>query len=111
MKNGSNFDMLSTLRPHNILPMAAAGLQNLDLTLYLLKELAASREKKLEALKEFIPDAKGEDWTICTAGQRVQIMKKDPNKVFSKLRRVVYPRRVDVRLTYIYMTWTKHLYF
>ncbi len=50
--------MFSTLRPHNILPMAAAGLQNLDLTLYLIKELMASKEKKLQALKEFIPDAK-----------------------------------------------------
>lgn len=73
--------MFSTLRPHNIIPMAAAGLQNLDLTVYLLKELAASREKKLEALKEFIPNARGEDWTVCTAGQRVQVMKSDPKKI------------------------------
>lgn len=81
LKNGSYTDMLSTLRPHNIIPMAAAGLQNLDLTMYLIKELAASREKKLEALREFIPDAKAEDWTVCTAGQRVQVMKADPKKI------------------------------
>ncbi|CAD7933932.1 unnamed protein product [Amoebophrya sp. A25] len=81
LKSGSMTDMFSTLRPHNIIPMAAAGLQNLDLTVYLIKELMASKEKKLEALKEFIPDAKPEDWTICTAGQRVQIMKSDPKKI------------------------------
>merc|ERR1712039_296491 len=54
-----------------------AGLKNLDLTVYLLKELMASKNKKLNALKEFLPDAKGEDWTICTAGQRVQVMKRN----------------------------------
>lgn len=81
LKNGSMSDMFSTLKPHNIIPMAAAGLQNLDLTLYLIKEVLATKEKKLDALKEFIPDAKGEDWTVCTAGQRVQIMKKDAQKI------------------------------
>ena len=81
MKTGSYTDLLSTLRPSNIVPMAAAGLQNLDLTKYLIKELLASKEKKLEALREFIPDARGEDWSICTAGQRVQIMKKDAKKI------------------------------
>ncbi|CAD7969302.1 unnamed protein product [Amoebophrya sp. A120] len=81
LKTGSLTDMFSTLRPHNILPMAAAGLQNLDLTLYLIKELMASKEKKLQALKEFIPDARAEDWTIVTAGQRVQVMKADAKKI------------------------------
>jgi len=77
LKQGRYTDLVSTLRPHNILPMATAGLKNLDLTVYLMKELAASKEKKLEALKEFIPNARGEDWTICTAGQRVQVMKRN----------------------------------
>ena len=61
--------------------MAAAGLQNLDLTVYLLKELAATKEQRLNALREFIPDAKPEDWGLTYAGQRVQIMKKDEKKV------------------------------
>lgn len=81
LKTGYLTDMLSTLRPHNIIPMAAAGLQNLDLVVYLAKELMASKAKRLDALKEFIPDAKGEDWTLCTAGQRVQIMKADKQKI------------------------------
>ena len=61
--------------------MAAAGLQNLDLTVYLVKELAATKEQKLQSLREFIPDARPEDWVLTHAGQRVQIMKRDPKKV------------------------------
>ena len=64
-------DVISTLRPHNIIPMTAAGLQNMDLTLYLLKELAATKEQKMSALREFIPDANASDWTLVDAGQRV----------------------------------------
>merc|ERR1719401_1094503 len=61
LKTGNLTDLVSTLRPHNIIPMAAAGLQNLDLVVYLAKELMAGKQKRLEALREFIPDAKGED--------------------------------------------------
>ena len=66
LKTGSMTDMFSTIKPHNIIPMAAAGIQNLDLTVYLLKELAASKEKRLESLRDFIPDAKAEDWMLTT---------------------------------------------
>merc|ERR1712004_895182 len=47
----------------------------------LLKQLAASDAKKLSELQVFVPTAKPEDWCLCTAGQRVQIMKKDPKKI------------------------------
>merc|ERR1712066_222693 len=65
---------------HNLIPAAAAGLQNLDLTIYLLKQLAASDNKKFGELQVFVPTAKPEDWCLVTAGQRVQIMKKDAKK-------------------------------
>lgn len=81
LKTGSLLDLFKSIRPHNLLPAAAAGLQNLDLTVYLVKQLAATKEKKLAELREFIPEAKAEDWTLVTAGQRVQIMKKDPKKI------------------------------
>jgi len=81
LKTGKMTDLVSTLACHNIIPMAAAGLQNLDLTIYLLKELMASKEKRMMALREFIPDAKPEDWQMTIAGQRVQVMKKDPKKI------------------------------
>jgi len=53
----------------------------LDLTVYLVKQLLASDDKKFTELKNFVPDAKPSDWLLVTAGQRVQIMKKDPKKV------------------------------
>merc|ERR1712151_698768 len=73
--------MGKSIRPHNLIPAAAAGLQNLDLTVYLVKQLLASDNKKFAELQNFVPNAKPSDWLLVTAGQRVQIMKKDPKKV------------------------------
>jgi malate dehydrogenase (quinone) len=36
-----------------------------------------SLEEKVEVLREFIPNAKDEDWEIAIAGQRVQVIRKD----------------------------------
>ncbi|MBL7762989.1 MAG: malate:quinone oxidoreductase, partial [Chitinophagaceae bacterium] len=36
-----------------------------------------SGDERLIALKEYLPDAKMEDWELETAGQRVQVIKKD----------------------------------
>lgn len=81
LKTGSLMDLIKSVKWHNLIPAAAAGLQNLDLTVYLIKQLAASDNKKLAELKQFVPTAKAHDWLKVTAGQRVQIMKKDPKKV------------------------------
>ena len=34
----------------------------------------------MKALQEFMPTAKDEDWELITAGQRVQVMKKDARR-------------------------------
>ncbi|GAA3320305.1 hypothetical protein GCM10020331_030750 [Ectobacillus funiculus] len=34
-----------------------------------------SKEKRMEELREFIPNAKSEDWDVVVAGQRVQVIK------------------------------------
>mmetsp|Transcript_24049 Transcript_24049/g.55885 ORF Transcript_24049/g.55885 Transcript_24049/m.55885 type:complete len:545 (+) Transcript_24049:109-1743(+) len=81
LKTGSLLDLFKSIRPHNLIPAAAAGLQNLDLTIYLVKQLAASNHQKYMELKRFVPNAEAKDWLKCTAGQRVQIMKKDPKKI------------------------------
>lgn len=81
LKTGSLLDLFKAIRLHNLIPAAAAGLQNLDLTVYLVKQLLASDNKKFTELKQFVPSAKPEDWLLVTAGQRVQIMKKDPAKI------------------------------
>jgi len=81
LKTGSLMDLVKAVRWHNLIPAAAAGLQNLDLTVYLAKQLLASDYQKFCELRRFVPTAKPEDWVLVTAGQRVQIMKKDPKKV------------------------------
>lgn len=80
LKSSTWFDLPFSIRLHNLGPMIQVGLKNFDLVKYLVSELVASREKKLAALREFMPTAKSEDWELITAGQRVQVMKKDPEK-------------------------------
>lgn len=80
LKTGSMMDLITSVKPHNLTTMVAAGMNNLSLTVYLIKQLMLSKEKRMEALREFIPDAKSEDWELITAGQRVQIIKDTPER-------------------------------
>jgi malate dehydrogenase (quinone) len=80
LKNGSVLDLVLSIRPHNLYPMIRAGLANLGLVKYLVGQLAASKETKFEALREFMPDADPADWYRITAGQRVQVIKRDAQK-------------------------------
>ncbi len=75
LKTGSNFDLIGSVKPNNVLTMLAAGVKEIALTKYLIQQLMLSNEKRLEELREFIPSAKLEDWDIVVAGQRVQVIK------------------------------------
>lgn len=77
LKNGSFLDLPLSIKANNIRPMLAAGLHNLPLTKYLIDQVRQSPEDRLEALKEYLPSAKMEDWELEVAGQRVQVIKKD----------------------------------
>ena len=55
--------------------MLAAGVKEMGLTKYLIQQVMLSHEKRMEELREFIPNAKSEDWDIVVAGQRVQVIK------------------------------------
>jgi malate dehydrogenase (quinone) len=77
LKNGSYFDLPKSIEWHNMFPMLAAGWHNLPLTKYLIQQVTQSPEDRLNALKEYYPDAKMEDWELVIAGQRVQVIKKD----------------------------------
>ena len=70
-------DLPLSIKIGNIRPMIAAGLDNIQLTKYLIEQVRQSPEDRLEALKEYLPTAKMEDWELETAGQRVQVIKKD----------------------------------
>jgi malate dehydrogenase (quinone) len=80
LKSGSVFDLVRSIRWHNLIPMIAAGASNLGLVRYLVGQLLASPSTKFEALLEFFPDANPSDWYKITAGQRVQVIKKDAKK-------------------------------
>lgn len=80
LKNGSWLDLPLSLRFSNIIPLLAVFKDNLDLSWYLVTQLMASKHTKFAALREFMPEAKPSDWYFITAGQRVQVIKKDAKK-------------------------------
>lgn len=77
LKQGSYLDLPTSIRANNIAPMLAAGYHNMSLTKYLIQQVTQSQDDRMEALREYLPDAKKEDWVLETAGQRVQVIKKD----------------------------------
>ena len=77
LKHGSLLDLPLSIKANNIIPMISAGLDNLPLTKYLIDQVRQSPEDRLEALKEYVPAAKLEEWELENAGQRVQVIKKD----------------------------------
>ncbi|MGO1182544.1 MAG: malate:quinone oxidoreductase [Micrococcaceae bacterium] len=80
LKTGSFLDLPLSVRGHNLLPMLNVAKDNLGLVKYLVSEVAKTREKKVDTMRDFFPEADGADWELITAGQRVQVMKKDPKK-------------------------------
>lgn len=79
LKTGSNFDLIGSVKPNNVFTMLAAGVKEMALTRYLIQQVVLSNEKRMEELREFIPNAKSEDWEIVVAGQRVQVIKDTAN--------------------------------
>ncbi len=75
LKNGSMLDLFTSIKPDNLFTMLAAGAKEMTLTKYLIQQVMLSKEQRMEELRQFIPNAKSEDWDIVVAGQRVQVIK------------------------------------
>ncbi|MGO3022699.1 MAG: malate:quinone oxidoreductase [Brevibacterium sp.] len=81
LKHGRLSDFFTTVRPGNLHVIAAAGLQNLSLVSFLVKELAASPSRKFAQLRRYLPLARRNEWTLLPAGQRAQLVKPDRKKI------------------------------
>ncbi len=77
LKEGSYLDLLTSTTTHNIWPMTRVGVREYPLVEYLAGQLMLSDDDRYNALKEYFPNAKKEDWRLWQAGQRVQIIKRD----------------------------------
>lgn len=79
LKQGSVLDLVKSVRADNLGNMLSVGKNNMDLTKYLISEVRQSHKDRCDSLRNFFPDAEDKDWSLAYAGQRVQIIKKDPN--------------------------------
>jgi malate dehydrogenase (quinone) len=77
LKNGSYFDLPKSIEFDNIIPMLSAGWHNISLTKYLIQQATQNHTERMEALREYLPAAKDEEWELAIAGQRVQVIKKE----------------------------------
>lgn len=80
LKNGSLWDLLGSTTTDNVMPMVHVGLDNFNLVTYLMGQVMQDDEDRFAELQKYYPNAKKEDWRLWTAGQRVQIIKKDEEK-------------------------------
>jgi malate dehydrogenase (quinone) len=81
LKQGSLWDLFGSLNFSNLLPLAAVGLSSFSLLKYLVGQVLQTSKQRFAALQGHYPTANPKDWRVEVAGQRVQIIKKDPKRV------------------------------
>lgn len=74
--SGSWTDLPRSIRLGNLSAMLRTAVRNRPLVRYLVSEGLQSMEHRLQALREFFPQARLEDWRLVQAGIRVQAIKR-----------------------------------
>jgi malate dehydrogenase (quinone) len=77
LKRGSYLDLFRSIGFDNIGAMVTTGIDNIDLTRYLVGQALMSPEERMAVLRRFYPLAHDEDWEHLVAGQRVQVIQSD----------------------------------
>ncbi len=80
LKHGHVTDLPRSVKPGNLLSMLGVGVTELALVNYLIAQLRLSEPDRVRMLREFVPSAKGSDWELTVAGQRVQVIRRDRRK-------------------------------
>jgi malate dehydrogenase (quinone) len=80
LKEGSIFDLFGSVKPGNLKPMMAVAFDNMDLTRYLIKGALQSHKDRVASLINFYAEAKEDEWSLESAGHRVQIIKRCDSK-------------------------------
>lgn len=80
LKEGSYWDLFSSMTTSNFWPMTKVGLSEFSLVRYLIGQVLQSDDDRFEALQTYYPEANKDDWRLWQAGQRVQIIKRDEDK-------------------------------
>ena len=73
--SGSFFDLISSIKFHNLKTIWIVFLKEWPLLIYLIKQNFKTHKNRMADLRQFYPDANSKDWYLENAGVRVQIMK------------------------------------
>ncbi len=80
LKHGSLTDLFRSITPNNIVPLFDVAKDNVALSEYLIGQVLQSAQAQFAMLQQFFPNARRSDWKEAVAGQRVQIIKPDPER-------------------------------
>lgn len=75
LKHGRVTDLPRSVRLDNAASLLGVGIAERALVGYLLGQLRRTHAGRIEALREFVPDARDRDWSPLRAGQRVQVIR------------------------------------